>query len=150
MSRPLYETPATLSLEAATANRICCAWGIDLVKLPIRYNLDHLGFTKGTSQSVCWVEIKNRPGYSWDHITQLGGYMLSYHKWQTGLMMMNETLPFVLAVCDNQNDLRCLIVRSTIGTGFPVRMGGRSDRSDDQDIEPVIIIPVEKFDIRIK
>ena len=141
MSRPLYETPADLSNEAAVLDLISKKWGAVYHKLPIRYHLDYVA-TNSKGHVVGYVEIKVRK-HSMQQIDQWGGYMLSLAKLQTAESLCRiSKSAFVLVVKCPEG---VYWVKITNFTGYPVRIAGRTDRGDSQDVEPCVMIPAKSF-----
>ena len=73
-------------------------------------------------------------------------YMLSLDKWLAGMNMhLFGGLPFVLVVqwSDCIGFLKCVNAIKHI----TIDMGGRKDRNDSQDIEPVVYIPTNLFKV---
>lgn len=141
MNRPLYETSADLSNEAAVLDLISKKWGAVYHKLPIRYHLDYVA-TNPKGQVVGYVEIKVRK-HSMDQIDRWGGYMLSLAKLQTAesLCRISKAV-FVLVVKCPEGVYWAKI---TDFTKFPVVIAGRTDRGDLQDVEPCVMIPTKLF-----
>ena len=98
---------------------------------------------KGNSRAV--VEVKNRACKRHKYPT----YMISVDKWMAGLSMQSYIkLPFILVVSwdDEIGYLNCYEHLNEIN----VNMGGRKDRNDAQDIEPVVHIPIYLFETLVK
>lgn len=131
--RPVYETASTLRDEADTVAVIERAWRCKARKLPRAYRLDYALTRDG--EVVAWAEVKCR-GKRYD------SYMLSLHKWTAALELAARTdLPALL------------VVRWPDGVHFApfedrverVAIGGRTDRGDWQDVEPVVLLPSQRF-----
>lgn len=138
--RPLYETAGDRANEQRVVEHICARWECDYVKLPKRYELDYALHRSG---EVCaWVEVKVR-NYTLPQIEQLGGYMLSLGKWNAAQTLSTFTgRPFFLAV---QTLCGGWIAQFRDFQSTDIRIGGRKDRNDWQDTEPVVLIPVRRF-----
>jgi hypothetical protein len=135
--RPLYESQSDLQNEFAVAALLAKRWSCEFRKLPIKYGVD-FAVCQGRD-IVAFAEIKCR-SYSYSQLDRLGGYMVSAHKWAVGLTLSRSfDVPLVL------------IVRLTDGifwtkdTSGKLVMGGRSDRGDEQDIEPCVLLPMSSF-----
>ena len=141
MSRPIYETQADLSNEAAVLQLLSKKWKATFHKLPIRYHLDYAA-TNSDGSVVAYIEIKVRK-YTMQQIDNWGGYMLSVAKLQAAQ-----------SLCQISNAAFILVVKCADGlywmkfknyAEFPVGIAGRTDRKDSQDIEPCVMIPAKKF-----
>jgi len=139
-NRPLYENQVSLKNEADTALAVEKAWGADLIKLSMKNKIDFLLKNK-TGKPRAFIEIKNRTCNRGQYPT----YMLSLDKWVAGLSLQLYTqLPFILVVswADEIGYVKCLkTLKDTT-----IDIGGRVDRGDAQDIEPVIHIPIHLFE----
>ncbi len=140
MTRPTYERPADLDAEremiAAAFPRVVAH------KLPISYRVDYLLEFWGT-QGVrrAWCECKARNVVAGTY----ADYMLSLGKFAAGCELARATgYPLILLI--RWTD--CLM-RFTLDTSspvaYPIDMGGRKDRDDAQDVEPVVMIPLREF-----
>jgi len=143
--RPIYENEESLKSEAGTAFEIEKAWKVKLVKMPMKNKIDFLMKRAADLEPKAFIEAKNRACKKHQYKT----YMISLDKWVAGLSMESSTnLPFILVV--NWNDeigyLKC---KEVIGA-ITVNMGGRTDRGDAQDIEPVVHIPIYLFETLVK
>lgn len=137
MTRPIYETAETLKAEEGTISRIASVWGVTFRKLPVQYRVDWALERDG--RIVCWVESKKRKNLR----TRYPSLMLSLSKVMHGLDLAKATgLPFVVVV-EWVDALAYLRVERIP----PLRFGGRADRGDWQDVEPVVDFPVEDFKI---
>jgi hypothetical protein len=142
--RPMYETDADLQREGTVAQAFEKAWKVKTVKLPIKYALDY-AMTR-QDKVFAFAEIKTRR-IPMEDIDRRGGYDLGLAKWMAGKEAHEATgLPFVLIV-----KLPDGLYYSMFGDGHnsfkpdDVIMGGRIDRNDTQDFEPMVIIRAERF-----
>ena len=134
--RPRYERPADLTVERKVQAQLERK-GIQLHKLPVSYRLDFAMFKNGKLKG--WAEIKARNN-SRDHYPTL---MISLGK--------------VLAarqLADVSGTRSILLVQYLDGlfwcdfaSPFEVRIGGRYDRGDSDDVEPVAHFQIEAFTI---
>ena len=143
-NRPIYETSADLVRETDIISIVEQAWNCKATKLAIKYHLDYVFTRKNKAFGFC--EIKTRTS-TMDHIDNLGGYMLSLDKWMAAIRMSHATdLPFVLIVKTTDD-----LYYSMFGKNKhpfetdDVRIMGRVDRNDWQDIEPCVVIRTDKF-----
>ena len=140
MNRPLYESPQDLTNEASLVGICEREWNCKAHKLAIKYGVD---FALVRHQIVCaFVEIKARTTPRDRYPT----YMISLDKMvRAGDLYSATGLPVFL------------VVGWTDGAGWTslhqrdwardVRIGGRTDRGDAQDTEPVVHIPVFEFKV---
>lgn len=138
--RPLYETVEDLDNEVSAASVFERRWNCSMHKLSIKYQLDFVA--KRGQKAVAFCEIKTR-NYTMQRIKELGGYLMSLGKWNAAKQLYDCTgLPFIL------------IVRTTDGLWYSVYkdfkpddvlVRGRTDRNDWQDIEPCVLLDVNKF-----
>jgi len=134
--RPIYETDQDLRNERDIIDALNNLWGTQAHKMPRAYSLDYL-LTRGPN-AVAFVEIKRRQVPSWQYDT----LMISMAKILKGRAITRETeLPSLLVV--KWNDMVGYVCMSEID--MDIQVGGRRDRGDAQDIEPVCMIPVKDF-----
>lgn len=143
MTRPLYETTADRTRESEVADVLCERWRCWRRKLPIAYGLD---YALGRERRVCaFMEIKVR-NYSLQRIDELGGLMLSLAKWERARSLNKATgFPFSLAVGVSDGIFTATFRTPSCFDGFPVAWGGRTDRYDWQDKEPIVLIETQRF-----
>lgn len=142
--RPIYENEASLKNEAGTALEIEQAWKVDLIKMPMKNKIDFLMKNKN-GVARAFVEVKNRACKRHQYPT----YMISLDKWTAGLAMGGFTaLKFIIAV--NWDDEIGYLDCNKHISEITVNMGGRKDRGDAQDIEPVVHIPIYLFKTLVK
>jgi len=134
--RPIYETANDLRNERDVIEVLNKLWGTEAHKLPRAYSMDYL-LTRDR-QAVSFVEIKCRQVPSWQYDT----LMISMAKVLKGRAITRETgIPSLLVV--KWNDTVGYVYMSEID--MDIQVGGRRDRGDAQDIEPVCMIPVKDF-----
>ena len=135
MSRPLYESQADLQNELQVAEHLNKVWHCKFHKLPMSYNVDWMIMR---DIPVAFAELKCRKNDS----TRYPTLMLSLNKWVKGSQFANELdVPFFI-ICRWTDGLFFHEVGSNPVT---YGIGGRTDRGDSQDTEPVVYIPVESF-----
>ena len=143
--RPMYENEASLKGEADTIFEVNKAWKVDLVKMPIKNKIDCLMKRKSDGTPKAFVELKRRARKRHKYPT----YMISLDKWVAGMSLQATTnLPFILIVDweDEIGYLKCFEANQET----TINMGGRKDRGDAQDIEPVVHIPIYLFETLVK
>lgn len=136
MNRPLYETKENLKGEHEVADKIAHLWKAKLSKLPIKYKVDYAAERNG--KIVAWIEIKCRTNDMNDYQT----YMLSLDKYNASIELGKVTnLPVTLVVKWNDK----IGYADLLHCRGVIKMGGRVDRGDPQDLEPAVFIPIEDF-----
>ena len=136
MNRPMYETSESLKNESEVASRISSAWNTKLNKLPIKYRVDYAAERNG--KIVAWIEVKTRKY----NMNDFDSFMLSLDKYNASVQLGSITnLPVTLVVrwSDKIGYADLLHCRGVI------KMGGRKDRGDPQDIQPAVYIPIDDF-----
>lgn len=138
--RPMYETEEHLEAEAKTAKMLADAWSCEFHKMPIRYNLDFVAKRGDVAISFCEFKTRN---YTMQKIGEMGGYLISIGKWAAAKMLCEASgLPFTLIVTATDGVWYC-VVQDFKPDGVLVR--GRKDRNDWQDIEPCVLLNVDRF-----
>lgn len=128
--RPRYENEKTLAAEAEFKADLEKHFGVKFHKLPIAYRADYAVSITGTVSG--FAELKNRD-VNYDTYDTL---ILSLGKYQA----MEALKPYgnpVLFVRYNDGDYMFRFDTVTTEVG----VGGRWDRDDWQDVEPVVHIP---------
>lgn len=123
--------------------RLAGSLGCKARKLPIRYALDYGLFQ---DKLIGFAEVKCRT-VGFEAIHRMGGYMLSLGKWMSARTLYEMTgAPFFLAVSTPDGTFAARFDEFPV---FTVSLGGRTDRRDWQDMEPVVMIPVWHFKIEV-
>jgi len=134
--RPIYETEKDLKNERSLADILCKKWRCKLQKLQPRDSFDYAAIRDG--KVIAFIEMKNRN----NEIGKYDTYMISMSKLLHAHNVRNVT------------DIVCVLaVRWTDAIGWVmfdrkrshVTMGGRFDRGDPQDVEPVCHIKIKDF-----
>ena len=134
--RKIYEREEDRRNEWDFAVGLCGIWNVRLKKLPIKYGLD-FALMRG-DELRGFLEIKCRGNAS----TKYSNYLLSLHKMGQAKRLHELTgKPSILAVQFYECNLCAYLheVRFTVG------FGGRDDRKDWQDNEPVAMISMGDF-----
>jgi hypothetical protein len=140
--RPLYETGEDLQNELNLATKIEKIWKCKFRKMPMQYKIDFA--LERNKKIVAFCEIKER-SYSMDEIDSMGGYKISLAKWMAGIQLMQQTgLPFILLIGAN-NGAYQKTIKYPPALPLDLSVWGRGDRSDPQDFEPCVSIPVSEF-----
>lgn len=135
LARPLYEKGDDLLKERQVIDFFSQKFKCTFAKLPVRYGLDYSLIRGGEVRA--FAEIKCRT----NDVSRYDTYMMSL-----GKKMSAEALRSVTG-------LDCfLIVKWTDAVGYikmntdsKVLIGGRVDRNDWQDTEPVVHYPIDSF-----
>tara|TARA_R110000751_G_scaffold231149_3_gene332553 strand:+ start:1141 stop:1569 length:429 start_codon:yes stop_codon:yes gene_type:complete len=136
VTRPIYETAADLEVENGIARHLKAEYGLDCRKLPVSYRIDWAVF-KG-KKLVGFMELKARKVTK----TKYPTLILSLSKLMAGCELASKTSTiFWLGVKWLDTFGVCRITPPFRN----VEMGGRTDRNDAADIEPVVHVPVERF-----
>jgi hypothetical protein len=136
--RPIYETSHDLANEASVADVLSFAWKCDMVKLQVRDAFDYAAL-KGKNITA-FIEVKARTN--------------PMHKYPTYMVSMTKVIN-ANAVFIATGTPSLLVVKWTDCIGwvklnqnnFPLKIGGRKDRNDSQDIEPVCHIAINLFKV---
>ena len=133
--RPKYETRNDLLNEGSIIDFVSNKWNVNFSKLPLSYRLDYALYQKNNLVGFC--EVKRRKYRKSDFET----YMISLDK----VIKAKE-------LADITNTKSVLIVSwidvmgwIDLNSDFVCREGGRSDRSDWQDIEPICHYQIRDF-----
>ena len=134
--RPMYEDNNTLAAERKVIDFLCELWHMDAAKLPISYNVDYAMFKDGKLRA--WMEVKCRYCAS----SQYDTYFISAKKIVNGIQLSETTgMPFVLAVQWEDKIGYMPVLKGS----FDIRIGGRQDRHDWQDVEPMAHFRIQDF-----
>lgn len=135
LPRPIYENSATLADEQAVIRLVSERWRCSFHKLGRDWRADYLLCKDGLGKAV--VEVKCRTNERLRYPT----YAISARKIESMLTQAQHLKLDPL-----------LIVRWTdvigwhrIEGGYDIKIGGRRDRGDGADIEPMCHIPVGDF-----
>jgi hypothetical protein len=137
MSRPQYETESDRLAELAILKRSIAGIAKGAAKLPKWYQVD-FALLNEASNVIGVAECKRRRGNYTSIIISLRKVMkmLEYHSYGYEAWFM---------VSLNTRVHRVRIHPGLLATCVTA-MGGRWDRGDDQDIEPVVHIPLSAFE----
>jgi len=135
--RPLYENKKSLEKEREFAAVIQEAWNCTLVKLPIQYSLDYGCYRD--KEFLGFVELKNRSVNKSTYPT----YMISLSKFLKAKELSRSTGKGT-SLCVSWKDEKGYVRLDTIA-GYDINQGGRTDRNDWQDQEPIVFIDINNF-----
>jgi hypothetical protein len=134
--RPLYESSKDLSNELRVSKILKDCWEADFVKLTMAYHVDW-AVVRG-SEIKAFAEFKRRHNPKDRYPT----FMISLNKWKHGREIGKELgVPFLIIVEWDDGLYYCDTEAVARTYGF----GGRSDRGDSQDQEPVVFINTKAF-----
>lgn len=134
--RPMYESQGDLSTEREIISTVAEKWKVSPLKLPIAYSFDFSMYRGDALKAV--VEVKRRK-HRFGHFPDV---ILSLAKFNTALSFINMGIPAIFVV---EFDDGIRFHRFDPDFPYNFSMGGRSDRGDWQDVEPVVLIPTETF-----
>jgi len=132
--RPRYERPRDLTNEQRVAARMK-ERGIELRKMPISYRLDFAMFRDGKLRGFAEVKTRNNRHDTYPTLMISLGKVMAARQ----LAEVSETRSVLLVQYLDG------IYWCNFASPFEVAMGGRWDRGDDDDVEPVAHYPIEAF-----
>ena len=140
--RQMYESSDDLERESSVIAKVETAWKCKAVKLSIKYSLDYVLVRGDKALAFCEVKTRN---YTMAQIDQFGGYLLSLGKWMAAKQISDSCgLPFFLIV-QTTDGIYYADFHSDFGLPDGVLVRGRTDRDDWQDVEPCVLLNVNRF-----
>ena len=140
MNRPMYESKEDLTHETKMKSFLEGKWSCTLQKLPLKYQLDWLAM-RG-KDPYAFVEFKHREKLS---LNAYPRYMISLDKWMKAKQLCKELeIPFIMVITFTEGTYYGVFVNNALHDvtyGF----GGRYDRGDSQDVEPMVYLPLNIF-----
>lgn len=140
MKRPIYESQVDLTHENKMKPFLEAKWNCTLHKVPLKYQVDWLAM-RG-KDPMAFVEFKHREKLSIDAYPR---YMISLDKWMKAKQLCKEVeIPFIMVITFTEGTYYGVFAHNglhDVTYGF----GGRYDRGDAQDVEPMIYLPLKKF-----
>lgn len=138
MARTMYETEANLEKERAVVALICEKFKCTSDKLAIKYGLDYALSRDGKVAAFCEIKCRN---YPFSHFAD--GYAIGLHKIMAAKQLTDTTgLPFILVIsCEDG----VYYTKVSEFKNILTVMGGRRDRGDPQDIEPMAVFRAAEF-----
>jgi hypothetical protein len=134
--RQQYETEKDRQNEKAVAAVIESVWGLTAVKMPMSYHLDYALTNAGTGLRG-FAEIKCRTNMQYDYPT----YMISLSKVITANRLSAVTGLGCILVVKWLDDVGWI----NFNTEHELGIGGRKDRDDCDDQEPVAYFKIPEF-----
>jgi hypothetical protein len=136
--RPRYETKEDLTREAEISRVAAQKFNCTFSKMPDRYGLDFCAVRDGAVVAFAEVKVRTTPHLMYQT------YMISLGKAVAARSLHEATgLPSILIV--GWSDAWGQTRLDTAMKPGSIRVGGRADRGDPQDIEPVVMIPLSDF-----
>jgi len=143
MSRPRNETPEDLAREDAARVLLCDKWQCKLMKLDDSLYRCDWALIRNNGL-LGWGEYKYRGPTAWGEYNTV---LLSVSKWVYMKQLAQQTnKPFFL-VFEWGDQIVYGKWPPNTGMGYDIRWGGRTDRGQTGDEEPVIMIPNTEFKI---
>lgn len=139
MSRQLYETQLDQTREAVAIQLAASRWRASPVKLPMQYRIEYA--LMRDDRIAALVEVKCRDVAS----SQYPSLMLSLAKWQAGIALAGLLRVPFLVVASYTDGARFVKGNELDAAAVTFGFGGRKDRGDEQDMEPVVFIPASCF-----
>ena len=144
MTRPFYETSKDRAEELIAAKKIAAYFLFDIVQLKPACHAD-FGIIK-SGKVIGVMEVKRRK-YTYDQMERMGGLMISAVKMQS---LMNWKSSFGLGIMVGlqlSDGIYAFMVsrKDDLPMKSEIRIMGRTDRGDDQDMEPCVLLPMSEF-----
>jgi hypothetical protein len=138
--RPFYETSSQRSNEELIARYVATRWDCKIIRMKTAFPVDYM--LKRPSGSA-FAEIKHRD-YSMDAMDRMGGVFISLLKWGTAKNLCEvAACPLIVIVRDGLGGTYWY--RTSDFSHDGIGYGGRTDRNDDQDCEPVVLLRKDRF-----
>ena len=138
--RPLYENADSLKDEARIIAYACERWGYESKKMPKAYRADYAIFKDGLLHGIAEVKRRRYDRFAFET------FFISAGKFQACLEMgYMYNVAFLIFVQWNDVLAYWLWKPPNMYMQYQVRWGGRKDRNDAQDQEPMVHIPVKEF-----
>lgn len=148
MGRTIYETEEDLANEREIRLELEKKWNCKGKKLPKKSIVDFAMFREG--EIVSFIEIKdrskNQKRQSIDHKKGHPSLLISALKLREGKYIIDHyKKPFLLVVRFIEGIYYIKYEGSLDLTRYTMKVLGRKDRKDPEDIEPVFLIPKREF-----
>tara|TARA_R110002020_G_scaffold363831_1_gene576134 strand:- start:250 stop:666 length:417 start_codon:yes stop_codon:yes gene_type:complete len=133
--RPTYETSEDLLNERGVIESFCNRFGFGFEKMPKQYHLDYCVLKNNKVVGFCEVKVRT------NNHNQYNTLLLSLSKVSAanGLKQASNINSILLVKWKDRSGY------TYFKNNWPVMVGGRKDRNDWQDIEPVVHIPIPEF-----
>lgn len=138
-NRPLYETEIDRRNEREVMDTVAKHWIVDYHKLPISYGLDYAITSNGTLAGYCEVKCRNH------NYGTFPTYLISILKIAKATQLSLGGLHPARLIVRWQDKIG--YTRIDLPPFYTYEIGGRTDRNDPADREPVALIPIDRFEI---
>jgi hypothetical protein len=138
--RPFYESEKDRSNERDVIRVAEAAWSAKAIKLKKAYHVDYM--LESSDGRKAFAEIKCR-NYSLHGLNRLGGLFISLHKWVMARQMTEVCRVPLLVLLKTTDGYWYHATEDFKHDGLS--FGGRTDRNDWQDTEPVITLRSHRF-----
>ncbi len=140
MVRPIYETEENKKRQNDMRSILESKWSCVLQDLPYKYQLDWMAFKDKKPMAV--LEFKHREKLSFDAWPR---YMISLDKWIRAREISQEMcLPFIMVITFTEGTYYGSFLHNE-SFDLSYMWGGRLDRNDAQDSEPMVLLPLKHF-----
>jgi hypothetical protein len=142
MSRPTYETSEHLEAERKAIEHVEACWGVTCKKTPQYYKIDYT--VVNSAGFVCgWAEVRGK-GFERNRFST---FYTSLEKAMTLVRYESLTKKPAMLIVAWLDGIYCYRFKLSDLSQREIRWDGRTvnSRGDNQDIEPVIHIPVNEF-----
>ena len=138
-----YETPADKEREEFILQVATKQWGLEAQKLSaVNYKVDYVFHTKGVIQ--CFVEIKDRTASG--KLSSFSTVYIGLAKVLAGTLLARHTGVEFVFIVKFEDGIFFHTFKDE--DSFPVRVkGSYYEQRCDFDIEPIVEIPVERFNL---
>lgn len=142
MSRPTYERDDHLREEEAAIDALQAVWGIVARKTPKYYKIDY-AICNAVGVVVGWVEVRGKTFPR----SQYATFYTSLEKYLSVCRFQYATAKPAFLLVKWSDGIFIYRISVADCSRRKITVGGRTvnSRGDDQDIEPVIHIPVAEF-----
>jgi len=139
MNRPMYESKEDLTHETKMKSFLEGKWNCTLQKLPLKYQLDWLAMRD--KDPYAFIEFKHREKLSFNAYPR---YMISLDKWMKAKQLCREVgIPFIMVITFTEGTYYGVFTNNMVDVTYG--FGGRYDRGDAQDVEPMVYLPLKIF-----
>lgn len=140
LMRRVYETEKDRGRERDLAERVAASWRLTAKPNPKMYPIDYTFLDGKEVRGFAEIKVRTHP------FGQFSTYILSAHKVSDAMNLAMSTGKTVVLIvqwsCGSVGVLDLSEKPDSVG------WGGRSDRGDSQDMEPVCHYAIERFKVR--
>lgn len=136
--RPTYETEGDKNREAKVIDSLCAVWECNATKLPKFYKQDWaLTSVGGTVRALVEVKCRTHPRERYPTL------ILSLEKWLALAMLSEHTNAKGILAVQFSDGIFWMVAKPQ--PQWRIAIGGRTDRNDPDDVEPVVHIPTNSL-----